>query len=80
MYFSNKRAGFVSNSESVKSTNTKGRRKHSASDKKKRQARKVATAGTIMQSPGLQLNIVQILSIGSSHQATCLFVVLCPLF
>jgi hypothetical protein len=53
VYHSNKRAGFVSNSESVKSTNTEGKRKHSASDKKKRQVRKVATAGTIMRSPGL---------------------------
>ncbi len=51
VYHSNKRSGFVSNSESVKST--EGKRKLSASDKKKRQARKVATAGTIMRSPGL---------------------------
>ena len=51
VYHSSKRAGFVSNSESVKSANTEGKRKQS--DKKKRQARKVATAGTIMRSPGL---------------------------
>ncbi len=53
VYHSSKRAGFVSNSETVKSANTEGKRKQSASDKKKRQARKVATAGTIMRSPGL---------------------------
>ncbi|KAL3811186.1 hypothetical protein ACHAXA_002750 [Cyclostephanos tholiformis] len=53
VYHSSKRAGFVSNSESAKSTNTEGKRKHSGSEKKKRQARKVASAETVMRSPGL---------------------------
>jgi hypothetical protein len=53
VYHSSKRAGFVTNSESVKSSKTEDKRKHSASDKKKRQARKVVTASTVMRSPGL---------------------------
>jgi hypothetical protein len=53
VYHSSKRAGFVSNSESVKSTSTEGKRKHSGGDKNKRQKRKTASAGTVMRSPGL---------------------------